>query len=950
LISICVLNRLLVHIFSFTDGLDSAGNSPKDDDDDSDDDLTTRAGLLLCKDSKKSCGIKGDSTFKFDRGKDRVLPRSDGSSRACGTEDTGNFASGFSHGSVSGCASRSSPHYDLLRNESNDSDARNVILDPKAIGFQKDEQRLKLMKKRREKKRERAAAAGLLQSNAVEGYLGDKELSIDELVNYIDSQPNEPDKKDKKPGGGRKSKKNKKNPTEKLESCDVGRGRKTPASCNLDANSMMGSEMQILAGNSMSTLSNELGCVNDSNKSSRFSSENADNFNAPSAKKQVSGKVSAVNSFGSKPVTPNIDCVSECSAISTDECPAGQRIVAVKSSIEKSESVADEERDMFSELVSVKRDINSDGLESAITRECENTSQTDADMEGKRSNSSAVIADVKGMESKLLPAKQREVTEKGYNSLTCVLPSVEELTLNRRLLMDADGSSGLYVTGSMTPASSVSDARESLDIDLYSLADEPCVIVDSDAGNPCPPDDGNFTVVKQKKKRRTVQRDFSGAQVNLDYKSSLQLENSSRCDFQSLKTVGKRPQVASRLNSQWNTSTTGLKASVTAASVAKTLDTACERGTVKPGLKAVECHAATVLPDKVNAISAGTMQTMEAQTGSPACITEAGRYDDVKGTNVARADLNSMPQRVPMKQVSRRPLTQNICNTGTDKHTELKQDHDVKAQDHCVQPLPENCIAVKGLPSQCLQQNPTGDFRGVTDRNVSSGIFATATGGTSYDLSKDAGAYKVCGSSRKKATSATASSRSSVFLDTRQPVALTGGNQPQISFGFDSVVDESASHEVCTVPSISECCSELLESNSVGDLAMVKATASGGEQAALPAENQHIVLDICDSQGLTGDAKTLDSDGDRARQWSDNLPLDCRLLVSSDCSAAPAHDVKPAESVSHVSVLPSDDCGVTAVHSGLSARSSSAPAGTFSLYGAQQFLFSGNGFMIFVCH
>jgi len=520
------------------DGLDSAGCSPKDDeDDDSDDAASENCGAAAMKQNKMSpaSGYHAGSSYYYPMAKDKSwLAR-------CDDRQQLNVPSENS----SGCVDPSEDSY-YSRYQRRCSDEGT----PAGRGFSANSDAVMQRMMRRKQARRDREAANLTTADSVAGYRG-RDCSIEELIEYIDAKPPTVPKTGQRQTGNRKKQKKKrgsnrsaksengddkattpdhnnfdqrgetgsnKTPNEKLDGQTVattdsgaGTGREHETHLSSSGDDKLGAESATELPLRCDTFFHTL--PSEGSSSNMSDADNASDLRTHSSFRNYSHGPEAYREMVGMP-SPGAEsdgvCVDDSLTVKTDSEPTALIHAPVTPSTETaSRADVDEFGNLLvsscskpSDSTVLDKDSTFDSkhyeiskvFEADESKHWDEVVATDTENCSQFVTSSCIEADSRNGRS-VVPRRHSE-------ELSCAADCREMVCLPDEPVGSTPRISSME-TGQSTPSSSVSDARDSLDFDTQSWADD--VSSDFDVSMQLF-HENDFTVVTQKKKKKVVRQ------------------------------------------------------------------------------------------------------------------------------------------------------------------------------------------------------------------------------------------------------------------------------------------------------------------------------------------------------------------------------------------------------------------------------------------------------------
>ena len=519
-----------------TDGLDSAGCSPKDDeDDDSDDETSQNSGAAALKQNKISpaSGYHAGSSYYYPMGKEKSwLARCD---------DRQHMSIPSENNSSCLEPSEDSYYSQYQRRRSGDDSSAG-----RGFGANSDEMRQRMMR-RKQARRERESA-GLTTADSVAGYRG-RDCSIEELIEYIDAKPPAVPKAGQRQSGNRKNRKKKRDSN--LRKSVNGDVKRTTAVDSSDKPSDLNSgetSPEKLSGQTVDTADAATGTSNepethissgddkvhpesvselplrcdtffqmlpsDGSSSNVSDGDNNvldfrtdDSFRNNAASSEA---YSGMSGMLSVEAVSDGCCVGDNSAVTLD--PERKAVIAVPAT-QITEGAYHNSVEEFGIMI----------LDSCCSKPADSTTVAnehyydeskifkddsivpeDEIMASDNENSSPPVSSscvVVPEEAVVNSVNDRHVLHHRSEELSCESVQPGELTGNTQKIYCTE-------TGQSTPCSSISDARDSLDFDSQSLADDLSSDFDFSAQTF---NENDFTVVTQKKKKKPARQNVGSS-------------------------------------------------------------------------------------------------------------------------------------------------------------------------------------------------------------------------------------------------------------------------------------------------------------------------------------------------------------------------------------------------------------------------------------------------------
>ena len=526
-----------------TDGLDSAGCSPKDDeDDDSDDETSQNSGAAALKQNKISpaSGYHAGSSYYYPMGKEKSwLARCDDRQHMSIPSENN-----------SSCLEPSEDsYYSQYQRRRSDDDSSSG----RGFSANSDEMRQRMMR-RKQARRERESA-GLTTADSVAGYRG-RDCSIEELIEYIDAKPPAVPKTVQRQSGSRKNRKKKRDSN--LRKSVNGDVKRTTAVDSSDKQSDLNSgetSPEKLAGQTVDTASAAAGTSNEletrlssgddkvdpesvselplrcdtffqmlpSDGSSSNVSDgdnNALDFRTDGGFRNNAASSEAYSGMAGMLSVESVSdgcCVNDNSALTLDPEPKAVIGVPVTQITERAyhNSVEEFGTMMLDRCCSKPSDSTVNDNETTFANEHYNGSKISKDdsnvpkdeiMASDNENSSPPVSSscVEVPDDTVVYSVNDRHVLQHHRSEELSCESVHqpgELIGNTQKIYSAE-------TGQSTPCSSISDARDSLDFDSQSLADDLSSDFDFSAQTF---NESDFTVVTQKKKKKPARQNVGSS-------------------------------------------------------------------------------------------------------------------------------------------------------------------------------------------------------------------------------------------------------------------------------------------------------------------------------------------------------------------------------------------------------------------------------------------------------
>ena len=578
------------------DGLDSAGCSPKDDEDDSDDETLENRGAAALKPNKISpaSGYHAGSSYYYPMGKEKSwLARCDDRQLAVPMENNSPEPSEDSYYS----------RYQRRRSDDSTPAGRGFSADSDAV--------MQRMMRRKQARRERELA-GLTTADSVDGYRG-KDCSIDELIEYIDAKPQTVPKTGQRQTGNRKKRKKKRSSNRPAKSKNDDFKSTTPVDRTEKHNEVDSEKAtcEKLPGETVAAADDGMGTINERETCLLSGNAKVDSESVSELPLHCDTFFQMLPSEGSSSNMSDGDNVPDCRTGGNfgnyAQCPEPEayREVAEMPSLE-----AGLDGGCVDDNLTVKPDSEPVALIHApVTQITETASSADIDEFGtvlqdsccsKPSDSTCTVSDKKteldneDYKSKISNAdknvQMNEVIAASTEntspdvSLSCtgvaedvVVDSVNGMnvyqhrhsleesctTVHREILCQTVESIGSAPkihsteTGQSTPSSSMSDARESVDIDCQSLTDDMSSDLDFSIQTF---HESDFTVVAQKKKKKVTRQNVGSVDClrrtfyNRNHRDTLAVRDwQASCGNESVKESSTVPSAVPITCSSFNT-------------------------------------------------------------------------------------------------------------------------------------------------------------------------------------------------------------------------------------------------------------------------------------------------------------------------------------------------------------------------------------------------------------
>jgi len=530
------------------DGLDSAGCSPKDDeDDDSDDEAPENCGAAALKSNKISpaSGYHAGSSYYFPMAKEKSWLARCGDRQHLSASE--NNSSCLDPSDNSFCS-----HYQLRRSDDSTPAGRGFSPSSDVV--------MERMMRRKEARRQRESA-NMTTADSVAGYRG-KDCSIEELMEYIDAKPPTVPKTGQRRTGNRKSRKKKRssNRSTKSDNGDVKSAMPVSDSLKHGDTSSNKTSPEKLAAKHVSTADDGTDAANEHETRLSLGDDKVDSESMSELPLRCDTLFQMLPSDGSSNNTSDADNVLDSRTDSSfrnhaqfsehyrelvDMASAGAGSQA--GSVDDSLSVKLDTEEPMSEIhvldtqstetaTCAKVDelgtvvVSSSCLkpyDSTVSNKetmlnCEHCEEIKISQTDTNSPENEIIApdseNCSPAVSSSFIGVSADVVVDSVNGICAIQRRHSEglgcTTVHREIAGQTSESAGRVWkvcstdTGQSTPSSSVSDARDSLDFDSQSLADD--VSSDFDFSVPASRE-SDFTVVTQKKKKKKQTSQNSGS-------------------------------------------------------------------------------------------------------------------------------------------------------------------------------------------------------------------------------------------------------------------------------------------------------------------------------------------------------------------------------------------------------------------------------------------------------
>ena len=518
-----------------TDGLDSAGCSPKDDeDDDSDDELPETCGAAAMKPNKISpaSGYHAGSSYYFPMSKAKSwLARCDDRQHHGSTENN------------SSCLEQSDDSY-YNRYQLRHSDDST----PAGRGFSANSDAVMERMMRRKEARRQRESANMTTADSVAGYRG-RDCSIEELMEYIDAKPPTVPKSGQRRTGNRKKRKKKRSSNRPAQSDNGNVRSTTPVGSSRKPTEVDTTSPQRSVADTVAAADGGTASGNEHERCLSLGGDKVDSESMSELPLRCDKFFEMLPSDGSSSNTSDADVASDSridggfgnfaqssgdyrelvempsSGVGSPEARVGDVQAAKLDSEPVTESSKTANSDNVDEFGSRGcKQSNNAVSDKEATLDSENLEenriyQTDAKSQGDETIAQITENCCPSVSSSSFGASADAVVDSANGGHVIIQRRHSEgfgcTTVSQQIACQSSESvSGSRKvcstnTGQSTPSSSISDTRDSLDFDSQSLADE--LSSDFDFCAPTTSHESDFTVVTQKKKKKPTKLNAGSA-------------------------------------------------------------------------------------------------------------------------------------------------------------------------------------------------------------------------------------------------------------------------------------------------------------------------------------------------------------------------------------------------------------------------------------------------------